>query len=782
MRSSSTPFSFERRHCSLSQGTSSSLSSLSQSLQAGLTMLRSQILLSAYLWTGLLHNAAYEQGPDLEVPIYVAEGWVTMAIITTSTAVHAVPSSPESGLVGPGSILSSSILESSYMGTSAYWVYGGDTSTDASNPTRKTTSIKKPKKVMLQYIASMYPKWARALGTLQCMTQVAVCCGETSSLFLLVMAEYASEQKALIESIWPKTLVCCNLQPTDLEMILTIPDENIMSEAEILALGDPWFSLWMYENTHHADDLMMTNCAGFDLKHIFGVALHHKVISITLKLMCPQSNCLPLADNGLVWFLNHQITKEMVYHVIFRINYIPSCHVSLADLDPMSFRHATHLPMEALSLVVTSCYEILLDYIDSEAKDSHGLISSNEMLMQICKTLPVLFNQSDDLDHVLFIITMKVLCDIKRGDVLGKVHQAQGKKTKSARMPPILCGIVISIHFRGFENLLHLEGFFNFTDALNLDVLGIAHNESNLVCWLQMKGHESPSLMTSHSAPRLTLFTASVLFGLVDPLDIKALIEVSLKENAMQTGLQQEDESCLEYLNNAIANLCEELNGRCHPMPSGVNPEKLVTPNAVQYAGPCQASASVNFDYFQPMKAIQEKCHAWLHMSSQSQDTTQDSNASRILLDFPVTLQYPCPHDHVLWAQNSDAVQPDDQLIPLPHVMKAWVNNFTYRAFMSALLVEANGPLHFNHGHSFTTKELKSLEVLKSDFHILDLKKQCTQSEVNMLSEAIARITEFHGNDNGWASESDDTDDSDFHHVGFDDWMSTSSMSSGSSL
>jgi hypothetical protein len=39
-----------------------------------------------------------------------------------------------------------------------------------------------------------------------------------------------------------------------------------------------------------------------------------------------------------------------------------------------------------------------------------------------------------------------------------------------------------------------------------------------------------------------------VLFGLVDPLDIKALIEASLKENATQTGLQQEEESCLEYL------------------------------------------------------------------------------------------------------------------------------------------------------------------------------------------------------------------------------------------
>jgi hypothetical protein len=100
-------------------------------------------------------------------------------------------------------------------------------------------------------------------------------------------------------------------------------------------------------------------------------------------------------------------------------------------------------------------------------------------------------------------------------------------------------------------------------------------------------------------------------------------------------------------------------------------------------------------------------------------------------------------------ARYSDAVQPDDQLIPLPRVMKAWVNNFTYRAFTSASLAEANEPLRFDHSNSFTTKELKSPEVLKSDFHVLDLKKQRAQSEVDMLSEAIARIAEFHDNDDG---------------------------------
>ncbi|KAG1897348.1 uncharacterized protein F5891DRAFT_1192057 [Suillus fuscotomentosus] len=293
---------------------------------------------------------------------------------------------------------------------------------------------------------------------------------------------------------------------------------------------------------------------------------------------------------------------------------------------------------------------------------------------------------------------------------------------------------------------------------LNLDVLGIEHNENDLAYWLQTKGFEILP------AP---IFTASsVLFGLVDPLDIKALIEASLQEDARQTGLQHEEESCLEYLkrgghlfmeehmdraqmevslfSTTIASLCEELDARCHPTLCRVDPKKLVTIKAV------------------PTKAVQEKCYAWLRTSSQSQDITQDSSASRILHDFPLTSQCPCPHDHVL--------RPDNQFIPLPHVMKAWVDNFTYSAYTNMSLAEANAPLHPDHGNSFTAKESKSLNVLKSDFHILDLKKQRAQSEVDMLSEAIVRIAEFHHSDDG-TTETDESDS-------LDDWMSTSSLSS----
>jgi hypothetical protein len=114
----------------------------------------------------------------------------------------------------------------------------------------------------------------------------------------------------------------------------------------------------------------MTNRAGFDLKHIFGIALHDKIMSIVTKLMPPQSNCLPLAVSVLnrLWCSNSYfvtgqwfsvvppppITKEMVYHVVFRQNTTPGHCLCLADLDPASFREVAYPPVAMLALVVTS--------------------------------------------------------------------------------------------------------------------------------------------------------------------------------------------------------------------------------------------------------------------------------------------------------------------------------------------------------------------------------------------------------------------------------------------
>ncbi|KAG2043241.1 hypothetical protein BDR03DRAFT_1005319 [Suillus americanus] len=487
------------------------------STRAGLGILGSWTTLSAYLQTPLAHDAAYEHGPDLEVPIYVLEpqshslnlplvgqklshdgnyynlytcvildnngtvvhlalhpaGYreiphgvelptldfmplpmmsdVTFDLTQTSfipfnsvmnqpdsvaelsvrsptiNRLHYHPTtitsrahtadSSESGLVGTSSIVGSSILETSYMGSSAYPACGGDTNANTSNNTPGSTgaqcsSTQKNEKLTLQRIMTRNPNWGKALANLRCMLRVVVCCGGCPSLFLLVTAEYASERKALIDSLWPETLTRCNLQQKDLEKITT-PDNDVMSDVDILALGDPWFSLWLYDNRRTASTSMMTNRAGFDLKHIFGIALHDKIMSIVTKLMPPQSNCLPLADNGLVWFLRHQITKEMVYHVVFRQNTTPGHRLCLADLDPASFREVAYPPVATLALVVTSCYDVLLDSFNDEMKDIYGFICPSKMHTQICETLPMLFGQSDDPEYAPFMVAMNALCFIK---------------------------------------------------------------------------------------------------------------------------------------------------------------------------------------------------------------------------------------------------------------------------------------------------------------------------------------------------------------------------------
>jgi hypothetical protein len=70
----------------------------------------------------------------------------------------------------------------------------------------------------------------------------------------------------------------------------------------------------------------------------------------------------------------------------------------------------------------------------------------------------------------------------------------------------------------------------------------------------------------------------------------------------------------------------------------------------------------------------------------------------------------------------------------------------SHQAYINASLAESK-PSHNING--FQTKECKSLDILKSNIHILGLKKQCAQVEVDMLSEAIAHMSEFEHTDDG---------------------------------
>ncbi|KAG1825058.1 hypothetical protein EV424DRAFT_1603842 [Suillus variegatus] len=192
--------------------------------------------------------------------------------------------------------------------------------------------------------------------------------------------------------------------------------------------------------------------------------------------------------------------------------------------------------------------------------------------------------------------------------------------------------------------------------------------EVSLISWLQRQGRDT--------LPASLYITASVLFGWVNTHDLIALLDVSLKEVAMQTQLRQEEErSCMAFhsrggclmehrihraqmevslFSNGIANLSEELEMRGS---SGSN---------------------------KPGSAMKN--------------------------------------------------------------VATWVDNMTYRAYTSASFAES-GSLRINTSNDFEPMKSKTMDIFKSDMHILGLKKQRAQVEVDMFSEALARIAEFEGTD-----------------------------------
>jgi hypothetical protein len=68
---------------------------------------------------------------------------------------------------------------------------------------------------------------------------------------------------------------------------------------------------------------------------------------------------------------------------------------------------------------------------------------------------------------------------------------------------------------------------------------------------------------------------------------------------------------------------------------------------------------------------------------------------------------------------------------------------------MNACLAEISEPLGTNACDSFKAKEYRTLDMLKSSLHILDLKKQRAEAEVDMFYEAIERTSELGSTDDG---------------------------------
>ncbi|KAG1869684.1 hypothetical protein C8R48DRAFT_771074 [Suillus tomentosus] len=291
--------------------------------------------------------------------------------------------------------------------------------------------------------------------------------------------------------------------------------------------------------------------------------------------------------------------------------------------------------------------------------------------------------------------------------------------------------------------------------------LKIEDTEDAIESWLQTHGLEI--------LPYSLFVTASVLFGLVDYHDLTVLLEVSLGllRNRSNSSKQRRipryslrKEGVVLWRKGCIV-LKRNLR-------SAVIAPKLLPPVNTSYTGAYQTPSSLNCKRFQPTKETQDKCLAWLITSSPFQDTMEvGSDVSQITPESPRRHQYPLRHD--------------DQLLSLPRLTNAWIDNVKLGTYMIASYAETDEPLPTDTSNAFTQKEDKTPDELMSVFHILDLKKQRAQAEVDMFSEAIALNAELEFTDDGTSSGKATMYETHLHNDWFNDWFSTLSAPSDAS-
>ncbi|KAG1749277.1 hypothetical protein EDB19DRAFT_1825517 [Suillus lakei] len=242
--------------------------------------------------------------------------------------------------------------------------------------------------------------------------------------------------------------------------------------------------------------------------------------------------------------------------------------------------------------------------------------------------------------------------------------------------------------------------------------LGIEQNETALISWLQTEGCDM--------LPDSLLTTASVLFGWVNTHDIMALLDLQQEEDMSYTGFRSQGACLMEdrmlRAQMEISLFSNAIVNLCEYLETRNYPigaKKTSTVNTIAYAGASPELSPVKFDCFEPSKTLR-------------------------------------------------------RLIPkqLEHFFPEGIRSSYWEA----------KPLYINNNDSFKTKEQKTPEVLRSDIHILGLKKQCMQSKVDMLSEAILRISEFSDDvtSSGSAVTYVSLSIDDYVKDRFDDWYSTS--------
>ncbi|KAG1892883.1 uncharacterized protein F5891DRAFT_986332 [Suillus fuscotomentosus] len=499
-------------------------------------------------------------------------------------------------------------------------------STQQSQTAQKTVVVPKKKKKAqekdnLKWI-QQFPNWNKALAYTRALLRLAVCRGNVGNPYDLLHQPVARAK--LLQNVWPQALCTANIRPDQLESVNSPTTNKHLTHAEILVFIKSWLTLFVY------DVKWLVECSAYEcfgLDHITAkILLLETIRGILQCFMEPKSSLLPIKANGFAWFLGQPMAKEIAWHVVFRHMYTNGVTLVLADLEPTTFKGAAHPPMATLALMGASCFggtlETLANLEGIKAKEmpypSQSVIYSGLFRMG-----PVLTAQHHDSDHPTLMFNLGKLCNVIITEV-----------TRLGRPKKATTGQKITVH-KTQPNA--------FCTSSNTYFLDIEHTDNALNQWLQTQG--------TKVLPDSLFITASVLFGWVDPHDLIALLDTSLRVVTTQMQLQQEEESCtlpfvqkerflMEDRIKAMANLCEELDTPNHSPMSPV-PKTLSSLDGTYV----KDSDSADSNCFKLTEGVREKCEAWLLACNTS---TVGTSASQTLLHSPQYVTISHPHEHLL--------------------------------------------------------------------------------------------------------------------------------------
>ncbi|KAG1770605.1 carboxyl transferase domain-containing protein [Suillus placidus] len=774
--------------------------------------LKEQLALFAYVLAPMVHNSSYEVVPSNELHETTAPFlnllWVK-GRTGSDNVLHGVydyvgMAQPHE----PPTIIHFALFPSGYRHTAE--------SIDGSESILQTTWVDSsviasavgssgrqicPKKIKAEHslhkIMAVCTNWGKALAYLCVYMRIAICCGHSDNPHLLTNVEYAERRLEFIQALWPQALECANVAPHDLELVLTKDTKLLMSHHEVLALASPWITQFLYD-TRRVITYSMDDHRIFGLGNFFGLALKHSIETLLRMFTRPQAHLLPISLNGFNTFLNHQAATEMVFHIVFRATATNRVRLTMADLEPMIFRSAAYPPAETLALVESCCYQSLLTRLVN-------MWGANDVMPQyppvtqvhteLCETVVMLLQQDEDLGIDQFRAGMRRFCILTLMAMQCAVRpmfSVSADQYERDEVRPNIVEIYISVFqmmckHNARENIpLPLSCYhpFNMIDNSS-HFLGTEQTETSLISWLLSQERDT--------LPGSLLVTASVLFGWVDSHDLIALLDYPVHKGDVgwRTGCIERKPKylclvlqlpiCAKSWNVEVTQLSytfrkitfgtQKLFLDCPKKLPIVNDSDVVC----MKANPL--SSLVICDDFRlalPTRDkcnASDKCNAWL--LALHGDVRLESGASQMPVGFSQTEEFSHFYDYL--------PGPDDRFLTLPRLLKTWVDNIAFRAYISACLAESKSSCITNSGN-FKAKEHKVLGVLQSDIHVLGLKKQRAQVEVDMLSDAIARMSEFERTDDGTSSPSTSASHLPENYVGSsNDWLSTSYTSSISS-